>query len=310
MESSELYHVKQQFFLGAYKALIDLTLPDPNSPDYIPTLLYQARAHIASDDPNSALALIPEDNENVAVKAVGALAKYVAASTDEDKDAALESLRDLLVEIEGDDAEGSEKDKALVRVLAGTAFARAGEIEEALDALGSQTEDLEAVAVLVHIYLSINRPDLAKREFERAKHWAEDDLLLQLIECNIGLVTGKDAYANPQSFYTEQLGNPSLSSPHILTARGVTRILRNEFQAARSDIEEAMQQNAGDAEALAAYTVAASLAPQQKGEADELFARLQSEHPDHPLVADLAAKASIFDEFAAKFDVPPVAAAA
>ena len=90
-----------------------------------------------------------------------------------------------------------------------------------------------------------------------------------------------------------------------------------------------MHQNAGDAEALAVYTVAASLAPQQKGEADELFAcvsyllvlvrvssdtppsrRLQAEHPNHPLVADLAAKASIFDEFAAKFDVPPVAAAA
>ncbi|TRM65545.1 coatomer epsilon subunit-domain-containing protein [Schizophyllum amplum] len=310
MESSELYHVKQQFFLGAYKTLIDLTLPDPSSPDYIPTLLYQARAHIASDDPSAAISLIPEDEENVAVKAVAALARYVAASADEDKDTALEALRDLLVEIEGDDAEGSDKDKALVRVIAGTAFARAGEIEEALDALGSETEDLEAVAVLVHIYLSINRPDLARREFERAKHWAEDDLLLQLIECNIGLATGKDAYANPQSFYTEQLGNPSLSSPHILTARGVTRILRNEFSAARSDLEEAMQQKNDDAEALAAYTIAVSLAPQQKGEADELFVRLQSEYPTHPLVTDLAAKASLFDEFAAKFDVPPIAAAA
>jgi coatomer protein complex subunit epsilon len=45
------------------------------------------------------------------------------------------------------------------------------------------------VAVIVQIYLSINRPDRAKKEFERAKNWAEDDILLQLIESSVGLVT-------------------------------------------------------------------------------------------------------------------------
>lgn len=59
-------------------------------------------------------------------------------------EASLEELRDLAVEIEGDDAEGSDEDKSLVRVLAGTAFARVGEIEEALETLGTDTEDLEA----------------------------------------------------------------------------------------------------------------------------------------------------------------------
>ncbi len=60
----------------------------------------------------------------------------------------------------------------------------------------------------MQIYLSIHRPDLAKKEFERSKRWAEDDLLLQLIESTISLVTGKDSYSDPLSFYTEQLGNP------------------------------------------------------------------------------------------------------
>lgn len=117
-----------------------------------------------------------------------------------------------------------------------------------------------SVAVVVQIYLSINRPDLAKKEFERSKRWAEDDLLLQLIESNIGLVSGKEGYSNTNSFYTEQLGNPSLTSPHILTARGVTRILRNEFQEAKSDLEESLQQQKGDAETAAAYAVATGLA--------------------------------------------------
>ena len=138
---------------------------------------------------------------------------------------------------------------------------------------GMQSFDLESfsysVAVIVQIYLSINRPDMAKKEYERAKRWAEDDLLLQLIESTIDLVTGKNGYNNPLNFYTEQLGNPSLTSPHILTSRGVARILRNEIPEARSDLEEALQQQGDDAETLAAFVVASGLVSTKKGEAGE-----------------------------------------
>jgi len=111
---------------------------------------------------------------------------------------------------------------------------------------------------------------MAKKEFERCKQWAEDDLLLQLIESNIHLVTGKDSYNDTLNFYTEQLGNPSLTSPHILIARGVSRILRNEFTEAKSDLEEALSQQPGDAETLAALVVAASFSSKRK-DAEELW---------------------------------------
>lgn len=129
------------------------------------------------------------------------------------------------------------------------------------------------VAVIVQIYLSIHRPDLARKEFERAKQWAEDDLLLQLIEASIGLATGKDGYSDCNSFYTEQLANPSLSSPHLLTARGVTRLLRGEIPEAKSDFEEAVSQQGGheDAETLAASVVAAGLGGGKKTDAEQLW---------------------------------------
>ena len=127
-----------------------------------------------------------------------------------------------------------------------------------------------SVSVTVQVYLSIHRPDLAKKELERAKRWAEDDLLLQHIEASINLVTGADSYSDCNSFFTEQLANPSLSSPHLLTARGVTRLLRGEIAGARSDFEEAISQQGGkaDAETLAAQTVAAELTTTKHHEAD------------------------------------------
>ena len=165
MDSSELYHVKQQFILGmfakiyilvqihifilgAYKTLVQAPLPDSSSSDYVPRILYNARAYIALNEPKSALELIPEDSENISIKAVASLARYVDADDSTKAEAALEELRDLSVEIEGEDVE-SERDKALVRVLAATAFARAGEVEEALETLGSDTEDLEACVAFI-----------------------------------------------------------------------------------------------------------------------------------------------------------------
>ncbi|KAJ3512131.1 hypothetical protein NLJ89_g3705 [Agrocybe chaxingu] len=310
MESSELYHAKQQFTLGAYRTLAQQPLPETSSSDFTSILLLKARSYIALNDPKLALKLLPDGSENVALKAVASLARYVGSADPTEAEAALEELRDFSVEIEGEDVEGSDKDKALVRVLAGTAFARAGEIEEALETLGSETEDLEAIAIIVQIYLSINRPDLAKKQFDRSKRWAEDDLLLQLIESTIGLVTGKDGYANSSSFYTEQLGNPSLSSPHLLTARGVTRILRGEIQEAKSDLEESLEQQRGDQEAQAAYVVAAGLGALKKPDTEEVWLKFASEHPSHPLVQDVAQKSAIFDQLAAAYTTPPQAQAA
>ena len=124
---------------------MDLTLPHTSSEEYHPILLYKARAHIALEDTRGALAIIPSDSDNVGLKAVAALAKYVGATAADEKETSLEQLRDLCVEIEGD-VDGDDYDKDVVRVVAGTAFARAGEVEEALESLGAGTEheNLEA----------------------------------------------------------------------------------------------------------------------------------------------------------------------
>jgi len=296
-----LYYIKQQFTLGAWKSLTALTT-DPSSPDHAPTLLYQARAFIALGKPEEALRILPTEGTSLSIRAIRALARYVAK---DDTEKALEELRDLCVEIEEEGVE--EKENGLVRVVAGTAFAKEGEVEEALETLGagSSTENLDAVALIVQIYLSINRVDLAKKEFERARKWAEDDLLLQQIEASIGLLIGKDSYSNPHSFYVEQLHNPSLTSAHLLASRGVTHLLRGEIPEAQSDFSEAAKEGGStSANALAGSVIAAELSG-QKANVDPLWSRLKSEYPEHPLVTSFAKKDAEFDELAAKFTIPP-----
>lgn len=86
------------------------------------------------------------------------MARYIAATTppsDEDSEAAegaLEELRDLCIEV--DDLEASEKDKWLVTVLAGTAFARAGEVEEALETLGLNGDNQVSLEACVFLHVN------------------------------------------------------------------------------------------------------------------------------------------------------------
>ncbi|KAI0792164.1 coatomer epsilon subunit-domain-containing protein [Abortiporus biennis] len=332
MESSELYNIKQQFTLGAYKSVTTHPLPPSSSSDYIPILFYQARSHLALNQPSAALALISSSSKSsLALKALTSLTKFIQSSNEDES--ALEELRDLIVEVEGEDEEDEDEDedeedggkgrkeweKGMVRVIAGIAFARAGEVEEALETLGGSggvnDENLEAVAVTTQIYLSISRPDLASKQLKLSKKWASDETLIQLIESSINLYTGKDSYSDPNSFYNEQLANPSLASPpHLLVARGVSRLLKGEINGAKSDLEESVN-NAKvrgtevDEETLVNLIVVTGLG-KGKGseeEAEKLFSELVSKYPKNPLVLDVEKKADIFDELASKFEVPPVA---
>jgi coatomer protein complex subunit epsilon len=138
MDSDSLFHLKNQFFLGAYSALTSNPLPDESSPDYLQTLLYTARSHIALGDTASALAILPESDSEPSIRAVRALAHYLQG---QDSASALEELRDASLEVEGE--EGTLN--GLVKVVAATAFLREGETEEALATLGAGTgtKDLE-----------------------------------------------------------------------------------------------------------------------------------------------------------------------
>ncbi|KAG2338640.1 hypothetical protein BDR05DRAFT_688298 [Suillus weaverae] len=308
---SDLYFIKQQFTLGAYPALLSLTLPDSSSPDYFPTLLYKVRAHLALGDNASALALVPTNTENVALRAAAALARG------ED---GLETLRDLCIEIEADE-NPEEWAKEMVQVLAATAFICAGEIEEALETLRAdgKTGD-EPAALLSQVYLSLARPALAQKALAPALKANPDALVLQLAESTISLVTGSqgtsgEPYAPALSFYNEQVANPSISSAPLLVGRAVVRILRGELSPAQSDLEEAesilgrAKCDKGSSDMLAAMVVAAGLSATKKSEADDLWNRLLKQHPPHPLVADISAKDILFDECASKFQVPPRAVA-
>lgn len=123
----------------------------------------------------------------------------------------------------------------------------------------------------MQIYLSINRPDLAKKEYEAAKQHADDTLLVQLIEASIGVVVGGNSLRSAYHIYTEQASAPgSSSNAAIIVSKGISQLLRGNLAEAEADIDEALRADPQNADALAASVVIAQLSG-KKGGADEAF---------------------------------------
>ncbi|KAG8979923.1 hypothetical protein FRC05_007366 [Tulasnella sp. 425] len=303
MDSDSLFYLQNQFYLGNYKYLCDNPLPPKSDPSYLATVCYTARSHIALKNYSAALSLLGTDT-SPPTRALTSLAKYLSATGD-DKDTYLEELRDLTIEVE-DGFEGDSEDGAgvgVVKVVAATAFFAEGEVEEALTTLGAgcKSRDIECVALIVHIYLSIARPDLAKKEYEAAKKWADDSLLIQMVEATIGLAVGSRTLQTAQYIYAEQVSAPgSSTNPAILTAKGISHILLGAYSEAENALNEALAIDPKYAEALAAKVTLAELRG-KKNEVDEAVSRLQASHPDHILLKDLAEKESAFDSAASQF---------
>lgn len=74
-----------------------------------------------------------------------------------------------------------------VQLLCGTVLAKAGQAEDALKLLSQHQGSLDAVALIVQIYLSQNRTDLALKEAKGARSFAQDALLVNLAESWVGM---------------------------------------------------------------------------------------------------------------------------
>ncbi|KAG8906186.1 hypothetical protein FRB99_007402 [Tulasnella sp. 403] len=303
MDSDSLFYLKNQFYLGNFKYLCDNPLPPTTDEAYLATLCYTTRSHIALKNYPAALSLLPASDTSAPIRALRSLTNYFAAAEGE-REPFLEELRDLCIEIE-EGYEGSEEEgtgPGLIKVLGATAFFNEGEVEEALTTLGAgcKSRDIESVALIVHIYLSIARPDLAKKEYEAAKKWADDTLLIQMIEGTIGLAVGSRTLQTASYIYAEQASAPgSSTNPHILTAKAVSHILLGAYSDAENALNEALAIDGRFAEALAAQVTLAELKGNRTSDVESALSHLQSIHPTHPLLNDLEVKSLAFDEAAA-----------
>ncbi|KAF7597579.1 hypothetical protein BBP40_000057 [Aspergillus hancockii] len=282
---TELINIHNAFHQGQYQEVIDFDTSALSPENHLPARILQLRAKIALGLSDQVLSDVDTEGDTPDLAAAKALAQQAAGN----EDSALKLAQDL--------AE-NYPDNATVQVLAGTVLQAQGKSEEALALLTKHQGSLEAVALIVQIHLQQNRSDLALKEVQAAKRWAQDSLLVNLAESWVGLRVGGEKYQSAFYVYEELASAPSTSAPLSIVGQAVAEIHLGRLPEAEAALTTALEKYPEDAELIANSIVLNVLAGKSS---EELESRLQKAQPSHALLADIQEKSAFFDTAAAKY---------
>ncbi|KAL2821241.1 coatomer epsilon subunit-domain-containing protein [Aspergillus cavernicola] len=281
----ELINIHNAFHQGQYQEVIDFDTSSFSPENNLPARILQLRSKVALGQPQQVLADVDGEEDTPDLAAVKALAQYAAG----DVESALQLAQEL--------AE-SYPDNASVQVLGATLLQAQGKSEEALALLAKHQGSLEAVALIVQIHLQQNRSDLAVKEVQGAKRWAQDSLLVNLAESWVGLRVGGEKYQSAFYVYEELASADSTAAPLSIVGQAVAEIHLGRLPEAEAAISAALQKYPNETGLVANSIVLNVLAGKPT---EDLEQRLQEVDPTHALLADIQEKSEFFDTAAAKY---------
>ncbi|KAF5600474.1 coatomer epsilon subunit [Fusarium pseudoanthophilum] len=286
----ELINIHNHFHQGQYQEVIDFDTSSFSPDNALPARILVLRARLALGQAEDVLDDVKGDSQPE-LQALGALAEFNLGKAD----SAVETIEKLA---------SSAADNTTVQVIGGTVLQAAGKSEEALALLTQHQGSLDAVSLIVQIHLQQNRTDLALKEVSAARRWAQDSLLVNLAESWVGLRVGGEKYQ--QAFYVfEELAQaPSTSSVRSLVSQAVCELHLGRTEEAQAALEQALEKDANNADAIANLLVLNVISGNQS---DEFAQKLKSVKPNHQFLADLEEKSALFDKSATKYS-PKVSA--
>ncbi|KAJ5158260.1 Tetratricopeptide-like helical [Penicillium coprophilum] len=281
----ELLNIHSAFHSGQYQNVIDFDTAALSPENQLPAQVLRLRAQIALGQYEESLAEPSIEEDSPDLSAVRALALQSAGKTD----AALQLAQEL--------AENYPENNT-VQVLAATVLQAQGHSEEALALLSKHQGNLEAVSLIVQIQLQQNRADLALKEVQAAKRWAQDSLLVNIAESWVGLRVGGEKYQSAFYVYEELASAPGTSAPLSIVGQAVAEIHLGRLPEAEAALTSALEKYPTDVELIANSIVLNVLAGKNT---EDLESQLQQVQPAHPLITDIQEKSEFFDAAAAKF---------
>ncbi|MCJ1286429.1 hypothetical protein MMC26_005774 [Xylographa opegraphella] len=241
----ELLTIHNDFHQGQYQKVIDFDTSSLSAENALPARVLRLRAQIASGQAEAVLADIEGEDEVPDLAAVKALAQYSIGSTTE----AIKEAEYLAT---------TSSENMMVQILGGTVLQAAGKGEEALVLLTKHSGSLEAVALIVQIHLQQNRTDLALKEVQAARKWAQDSLLVNIAESWVGLrLVSQVINSHKLQYFSrimpqggEKYQQAFYEFEEMPVCQAVAEIHLGRIPEAEAALQQAIQRKADDVEAI------------------------------------------------------------
>ncbi|KAH7386099.1 coatomer subunit epsilon [Pyrenochaeta sp. MPI-SDFR-AT-0127] len=281
----ELINIHSAFHAGAYQQVIDFDTSSFSSSNALPIRILKLRSQIALGQAKSVSTKLASEKtpDLVAVK--------LLADSEQGKDIITQAQK--LAEQHG-------QENLNVQLCVGIILEKVGETEAALELLSKHQGSLDAVALIVQIHLQQNRTDLAAKEAQRARKWAQDSLLVNIAESWVGMREGGEKYQS--AFYVfEELATTSQSqSSHSLVAQAVSELHLGRLPEAEAALQQALALDANSADTIANLIVLNTLLG-KKEETIQLKQQLQAASSQHSAIQDWADRKEEFKKAAGKY---------
>ncbi|ORY01163.1 hypothetical protein K493DRAFT_278255 [Basidiobolus meristosporus CBS 931.73] len=294
----ELFTIRNLFYVGAYQQVINQCTNPSTEPSSeagkMERLVFLHRSYIAQGQSDLVIKEI-DDKQPVDLRVTKLLAQHVTTP-----EVGREKIIAQAQEIASDEVSSTNSS---VQIVLGTLFYREGLYEDALRLLSKHSRNLECVALIVQIYLKLNRIDLARRELNSTKNWAEDAILAQLIEAWIGVQIGGAKYQEAFYIFEELSQNLAATTVKLLNGQAICNIHMGRYPEAESLLLEALNKSQSDPDTLVNLIVCANLTGKPDELVDDYTTQLKNIAPEHPYLKDLEAKSQLFEECAKRYPI-------
>jgi coatomer protein complex subunit epsilon len=271
-----LFEVKNFYYLGNYQACINEAQKNKNQSNERDIFLY--RAYIAQ-------------------KKFGVVLDEVRANRGKE----FQAVRQLAVYMSGDSSTRSKISEDLEKNIAScepTEYvpflmaATIAYIEEKYDValrLLHDVDNLECSAMMLNVYLKLDRVDLARKELKRLQEKDEDATLTQLATAWLNLAMGGEKLQEAYYIFQE-LSDKFGSTPILLNGQAVALMNQNKFEDAESLVLEAIDKDSNNPETLINLIVLSQHLGKPTEVSNRYLSQLKDSNHNHPFVLDYAAK--------------------
>mmetsp|Transcript_17625 Transcript_17625/g.30356 ORF Transcript_17625/g.30356 Transcript_17625/m.30356 type:complete len:296 (-) Transcript_17625:77-964(-) len=287
----ELFSLRNNFYLGSYQLAINEggNIHPKNESLRIERDCFVYRSYIALENYKVVLDEI-RDNAPTALQSVRLLATYL--SSDENKEIALITLKEWL-------SDSISQNNPTLQIIAAIIYCHERTYEEALRAIHNATT-LEMQALLIQVYLRMDRVDLAERQLKVMQQQEDDATLTQLATAYVGIATGGQKI---QEAYTilQELSEKYTSTLMLLNGMAVCQMAMGKFDEAEKTLLEAMQKGVNNPETLM-NTIACMHHLRKAPEViNRTINQVKNMLPLHPWTTNLISIEKSFDRCALKY---------
>jgi coatomer protein complex subunit epsilon len=290
--ADELFALKTNFYIGAHQAVISEALTVSPSTDAVRierdffmyrAYVEQAQYHLVKDEVGA--------DAPASLQAVKLLATYLSSPRDA-KETCLLQLKEWL-------ADANAANNWHLQVIAATVYCAEADYKSALGAI-HQSSQLDCMALVAHIYLAMQRPDLAKKQLGLLQEADDDATLTKLVAAWVALSEGSDK-AQDALYEFQELGDRYSRTLLLLNGLAACHLQMGKFDEAERVLQEAMSKSATDPNTLA--NMAATMHHLRKDAAavNRAISQLRVAASDHPWLAKHAALEADFDRCATQF---------